>query len=57
MTKYRWVCGDCGSADVSCDATVRWSVEAQDWEISDVHDGDFCDHCDCEVRLVQEEIV
>lgn len=52
--KYKWVCSECGSDEVSSDATVRWDYAAQDWAVSGVHDGEFCDVCDEEVRLEQK---
>ena len=52
--KYHWVCAHCGSKNVSCDATVRWSYESQAWEVSDVLDGDYCDDCEGECRVEQK---
>ena len=53
---YKYVCARCGSDNVSCDATVRWNIEAQNWEISGVHDGDYCDDCEDTCRLDVEEL-
>ena len=50
-TNSRQVCETCGGDQVSCDATVRWSVPNQAWEITSVQDGEYCDDCDGEVRI------
>ncbi len=41
-------CRDCGSKNVSSDATVRWDEEAQDWEVSGIFDCKNCDDCGAE---------
>jgi len=40
------VCVGCGSDDIVRDASARWSVPAQRWELSDVHDHATCNQCD-----------
>lgn len=54
--KVKLVCRRCGSDDVSADATVRWNVDLQDWEISDVCGGEYCGACDFDTTLVEKEI-
>lgn len=39
------VCGSCGSDDVTRDATVRWDIERQRWELSNVLDNGDCNAC------------
>jgi hypothetical protein len=40
------VCPKCGSNNVTCDATARWSVEAQAWdELSSSQDQKTCEAC------------
>ena len=59
MTKrIKIVCGECGSEDCGRDATARWCVETQDWELSCVQDDAWCDgECAGErVRLVEVEL-
>ena len=46
-------CQSCGSADITIDASARWDVKTQDWELSDVNDVFYCndcgdDHTDCD---------
>lgn len=39
------VCPECGSPDVSVDATARWDIEAQDWVMSGTFDDRTCGSC------------
>ena len=48
------ICNYCRGEDVSADATVRWDYELQEWYISGVHDGDWCDECQGECTIVEE---
>lgn len=54
--KLRMTCSNCGGENVSCDATVQWDIDQQDWIISGIHDGDFCDDCEDETRIIEKEI-
>ncbi len=56
MARIKKVCTNCGSDQVSVDATARWNIETQDWEITDIMDGEFCDDCDCETHFKDAEI-
>lgn len=40
------VCPYCGSEEVSSDAAVRWDKNANDWVVSAVYDGGYCDECE-----------
>jgi hypothetical protein len=41
------VCPECGSANVSSDATVRWNIKTQQFEVTAVHgNGSYCDDCE-----------
>lgn len=42
------ICPRCGSDNVTSDAAARWSIEAQDWELSSAHDSETCNACDYE---------
>lgn len=50
--KIRKCCKRCGSENVFVDATARWSVEAQQWEISGLLDNSDCDDCGRETDIV-----
>lgn len=40
------VCPYCGSEDISADAAVRWDIENQEWQTTNVFDkGKLCDNC------------
>lgn len=40
-------CPYCGSTDVTADAAVRWDIENQQWDVSNVFDSDhLCGSCD-----------
>jgi predicted RNA-binding Zn-ribbon protein involved in translation (DUF1610 family) len=53
MPKIKMVCPYCGSDDVSRDATTRWSVEMQDWEITCSYDNGHCDGCDTALNYIK----
>lgn len=42
------VCPRCGSEDLACDATARWDIESQSWDISGLFDCQTCDNCGAE---------
>ena len=53
----KMVCAACGSEDVHCDAYAVWDIETQQWTLDNTFDkGAFCDACDGECRIVEEEI-
>ncbi|WP_144259483.1 hypothetical protein [Methylocystis sp. ATCC 49242] len=41
----KMVCPNCGSDNVGHDATVRWSVDTQAYEVSGIFDNAWCDDC------------
>lgn len=49
-------CKYCGSRNVCRDATARWNIEAQKWELSDVQDHSDCENCNGETSLVDIEV-
>jgi hypothetical protein len=44
-SRVKKVCALCGSEDISREAVVRWSVAAQDWEVTCIFDDVDCDEC------------
>ena len=51
------VCPKCGRGGIGADATVRWSVEDQEWYIDTVWDTKWCSHCEAEFKdAVDKEI-
>lgn len=50
----KMVCNKCGSENVSNDALVRWSVRAQDWQISAVLDNATCEECGNDGSVINE---
>lgn len=57
MSKYKMVCGRCGSEEVRADAYAEWNIETQEWEISNVFDkGSVCEGDECqglETRIIE----
>jgi len=43
--KVKPVCKACGSDEISCDATARWDIDIQNWELSGTFDSKTCDQC------------
>lgn len=50
----RYVCSDCGSDNVSLDASAKWSVEEQKWELNATYDQAYCHECDHDTKLVEK---
>ena len=50
-------CSKCGSEDVVVDAYVKWNPEKDDWEIDNVFDYCFCNECEQECDLIDEEVI
>lgn len=44
----RMVCGNCGSEDVTVDASARWNIDRQIWETDCPHDHGTCQACGAE---------
>ena len=54
--KVTMKCRHCHGENIRFDATAVWSVEAQQWEISTIHDFAECDDCDGQTHAYSEEI-
>ena len=52
----RKVCKKCGSTCVLCDAFAEWDEEKQEWVIASTFENSFCEGCDGECIIVDEEI-
>ena len=50
-------CSFCGSADVTRDATVRWDIASQTWELSGIFDDAHCDGCEDEASLEDTDLL
>ncbi len=55
MSKYTYICTECGSSDVSLEAVcVYWDEADQEFTVSDLCDkGHYCNDCDNECRVEQ----
>ena len=47
-------CKHCGSENVSVDATARWNVDTQQWELAGLFDNSDCDDCGGETTIVDK---
>jgi hypothetical protein len=57
MSKVTYVCGCCGSDNVSKDAFVDWNITNQEWDlVRAVYDEATCHDCGDSTRLVEQEI-
>ena len=55
--KVNMICENCESTDVVADAYATWNVEEQKWELISTYDkGSYCNSCDDECRIVEQEI-
>ena len=52
----QFVCGWCGSSDVSRDAWADWDVEKQAWVLRQVFDDGFCQTCECSRGLEAADV-
>jgi hypothetical protein len=52
--KIKKVCKYCGSENVSVDATARWNVDTQAWELAGLFDNSDCDDCGGETTIVDK---
>ena len=53
MEKRIVICDHCGTQDVNADAVARWNVDAQDYELSSVHDNHTCEEEDGECTAIE----
>ena len=51
-----YCCNFCGSREVVRDATARWSVSAQAWELAGVQDQVTCEQCNDDTSLNEIQI-
>ena len=50
--RIKYVCRECGSDDVLCDAYAEWDVVEQHWSLQNTFGrGAWCNTCDGETRL------
>ena len=56
MAKIRKKCGTCGSTDVVQDAWAEWSEEHQQWDLQNTFDNSYCNTCEGECSIEDEEI-
>lgn len=54
--RVAFVCGQCGSNDVTRDALAKWSVAEQDWVLRGVLDEATCETCERETSLIEVEL-
>lgn len=52
-----YLCRECGSADVTAEATTYWNVAKQDWEVSDFNQRDYCHSCESEAHIELKPLV
>lgn len=51
MCKIKYVCPDCGSDNITKDATAYWNVDTQEWALSDdMQDFTNCGDCGWESK-------
>lgn len=49
------VCNHCGSENVWMDANAHWDVEKQKWVLLDTFPNEWCDDCEAETSIIDEE--
>jgi hypothetical protein len=55
MARILIVCSECGSTDVTRDATASWDFNSQTWELAGVQDQGSCNECGEERSLEEIE--
>lgn len=55
--RIRKVCSRCGSVNVLCDAWAEWDETEQAWTLQNTFDNSFCEDCDGETSIDDQEIV
>lgn len=56
MTKIKKCCSTCGSTDIKFDAWAEWDEESQQYELSQTFDNTFCESCEGECSVEDQEI-
>lgn len=47
------VCSDCSSEDILCHATIQWSNESQEWQLTETFGQPaYCKNCNGSCRIV-----
>lgn len=54
--RVAFVCGTCGSDDVSRDAWADWDTRTQQWVLRCAFDYAYCHRCASETRLVEVQL-
>lgn len=54
--KIRKICSECGGTDVCIDAWASWSENKQDWVLANMYEDAFCNDCEQECDIEDEEI-
>ena len=54
--KIKIVCAHCGSEEVFRDAWAEWDIANQEWVLQNVFDAGYCNNCEGEASLDEEEI-
>lgn len=56
--RVKMVCRACGSHDVNAEATTRWNIKTQQWEIGDILEHiTSCNRCGCDKQVVEVPLV
>jgi hypothetical protein len=57
MSKYIWVCTECGSPEVLFDAFAKWNEDTQKLELHSTFDATFCEVCEgsCKVQKINTD--
>jgi hypothetical protein len=50
------ICRHCGSENVSVDATARWNVDTQSWELAGLFDNSDCEDCGGETDIADKDL-
>jgi len=51
--KIKYICIQCGSDHVSRDASCRWNIETQQWEIANFTNFTFCHDCNDNLIILE----
>jgi len=56
MVKRLKRCSHCESEEVKLDAWAAWDVETQQWVLDNVFDAAWCNECEGECTIVDNEV-
>lgn len=53
--RIKLVCNTCGGDDITFDASARWNVETQEYEMTGLYDNKDCQDCggECHTEAVE----